>query len=243
MYFYIYVNTSAGSSENNFDLRVGPKNTNYTQGYTCNNLSNPNTNICFANTQYFQQVSSASPPNDWDNGGNSPAVVFAKRALPLNLDTGDHFPMLFTQVNKNAAGQTLAIRHFDQDCTGGCGPSDTLQYQMQLCLNPSPGVYTPCSPLTSGSCFGNPTAPNGIGFTGPNNGWLCPDGYDNNCPGGWTQTTEKVQIPVEGTSDYTKFFGPNGQCSSSWLRLASDPSFSQDTTVWEMPFARPRLIK
>jgi hypothetical protein len=170
---------------------------------------------------------------DWDSGGNSPAFVFAKRAMPLNLDSGNHFYMLFTQVNKNAAGQTLAIRHFDQDCTDGCGPSHTMQYQMQKCLNPAPGVYTPCSPLTSDSCFGNPTSGNWLGYVGPNDGWYCPG-----CP-----TPEKVQIPVEGTADYTSFFGPNGECGTSWLRLQSDPSYGQDTTVWEMPFARPRLIR
>jgi hypothetical protein len=240
-YFYIYVSTSAGSSENNFDLRVGPRNNNYTNGYNCTSLSNPNTNACFANTQYMLESLGTSQA-DWDNGGNSPAVVFAKRAMSLNLDTGDHFPMLFTQVNKNAAGQTLAIRHFDQDCTGGCGPSHTMQYQMQLCVS-NGSSYTPCLPTSSDGCFGNLSGTNGVGFVGPNNGWLCPDGYDNGCPGGWTQPTDKVLLPVEGTADYTTFFGPNGECGSSWLRLQSDPSYTQDTTVWEMPFARPRLIR
>ena len=101
-----------------------------------------------ANNQYYAQTFSASPPPDWDDGtmegAGRGATVLAKRALPLNLDTGDNFPMLFTQVSKNAAGQSLAIRHFDQDCTNGCGPSHTMQYQMQLCQVDGSGNYSPC---------------------------------------------------------------------------------------------------
>ncbi|MEP6776763.1 MAG: hypothetical protein ABJA50_14305, partial [Chloroflexota bacterium] len=65
------------------------------------------------------------------------------------------------------------------------------------------------------------------------NGWYC-----SGCA-----APEKVSIPVEGSANYTSFFGPAGQCNTSWLRLQADPSYSQDTTVWEMPFSRPRLIK
>ena len=81
-------------------------------------------------------------------GAGRGATVLAKRALPLNLDTGDHFPMLFTQVSKNAAGQALAIRHFDQDCTSGVRPWHLhQQYQMQLCQVDGSGNYSPCSDL------------------------------------------------------------------------------------------------
>jgi Flp pilus assembly protein TadG len=223
MYFYLYIQGVAGSSENNFDLRVGPKSGNIDNGYLC---STP----CNVNQLYFNQMNDATIP-DWDSGR---VFIFAKRALPLNLDTGDHFPMLFTQVSKNAAGQTLAIRHFDQDCTDGCGPGHTFQYQMQLCLNQGGGNYVSCPDTLSNGCFGNPTTGSWIGYMGPDNGWYC----SPNCP-----SPEKVHIPIEGTADYTRFFGPNGECASSWLRLQSNPSYSQDTTVWEMPFARPRLIK
>jgi hypothetical protein len=193
-----------------------------------------------ANNQYYAQTFSASPPPDWDDGtmegAGRGATVLAKRALPLNLDTGDNFPMLFTQVSKNAAGQSLAIRHFDQDCTNGCGPSHTMEYQMQLCQVDGSGNYSPCADLLNDNCYGNTT--NGIGnagtgYVGPGNDWYC-----SGCP-----APEKVSIPVEGSAKYNAFFGPQGQCSTSWLRLKSDPSYSQDTTVWEMPFSRPRLIK
>jgi hypothetical protein len=245
-YFYLYVQTVAsslgtagyqGSSENNFDIRVGPKNSNYDAGYNCSDITTIRNTICMANNQYFAQAYSGSPPPDWDDGtqegAGKGASVLAKRALPLNLDTGDHFPMLFTQVSKQAAGQTLAVRHFDQDCTGGCGPSHTMQYQMQLCQVDAGGNYSPCSDLLSDSCFGTGSPNLGIGYVGDNDQWYC-----SGCP-----APEKVNIPVEGSANYTSFFGPNGECSTSWLRLQSDPSYSQDTTVWEMPFSRPRLIK
>ena len=240
-YFYLYVQSvsnggppaSQGSSENNFDIRVGPKQQNVAAGYACDTIGSLVSSICMANNQYYAQTYSASPPPDWDDGtmegAGRGATVLAKRALPLNLDTGDNFPMLFTQVSKNAAGQALAIRHFDQDCTNGCGPSHTQQYQMQLCQVDGSGNYSPCSDLLNNNCYGNV----GVGYVGPDNGWYC-----SGCP-----APEKVSIPVEGSANYTSFFGPAGQCSTSWLRLQADPSYSQDTTVWEMPFSRPRLIK
>lgn len=221
MYFYLYIQSLDGSSENNFDLRAGPVDGNP----TC-------TTPCKVNTDYFNQMNDNTIP-DWNSGGS---FIFAKRAMPLNLDTGDNFPMLFTQVSRFAAGQTLAIRHFDQDCGGSNPPcGTTLQYQMQYCVNSgttnlcSTGNCEPCSDLLNNNCYGNI----GTGAMGPNNGWYC-----GGCP-----APEKVNIPVEGSTAYRNFFGPNNECASSWFRLQSDPSYSQDTTVWEMPFARPRLIK
>jgi Flp pilus assembly protein TadG len=197
-YFYLYVQGIGGSSENNFDLRVGPP-----QGaYDC---ATP----CYVNTQYFR-----SDP-DWVDGG---AQIFAKRALPLNLDTGTQFPLSMTQVSKHAAGQVLGVRHFDQDCNNGCG--SPMQYQMQICG---------CSNRNDPNCWTNIQQ----GYVGPNNGWS-----DTGRP-----DPEEVQIPIEGTSAYNTIFGVNGSCDSSWLRIQSNPSYSNDTTVWEMPFLRPRLIR
>ncbi len=71
------------------------------------------------------------------------------------------------------------------------------------------------------------------GYVGPNDGWYCP-GCEN---------PETVPIPQEGTTLYNTIFGTGGSCASSWLRIKSNPSYSQDTTVWEMPFLRPRLLK
>jgi len=205
-YFYLYVQSLAGSSENNFDLRVGPPDLNPAQ-----NCAPPASAYgpCYVNEQYRTNVA------DWDSGG---ATIFAKRALPLNLDTGDSFPLAFTQVSKNAAGQTLGIRHFDQDCNNGCGYP--MQYQMQLCDCPDPN---------DPNCWENIAT----GHVGPNDGWVA-SGYAD---------PEPVQIPVEGTSQYSHFFGSDGHCPTSWLRIETNPSYSQDSTVWEMPFIRPRLIK
>jgi len=218
VYFYLYVLGTAGSSENNFDLRVGPAHSELSTNLDCSSMgASPYSTNCYVNRAYALALP------DWQTGGVN---IFAKRAMPLNLDTGDHFPMLFTQVSKYAAGQTLGIRHFDQDDTGGAGSH--MQYQMQKCVL-SGGSYTPCQPTSSDSCFSNVAD----GYVGPNNGWNN-SGYPD---------PEPVQIPLEGSSGYTDFFGPNGECPTSWLRLQSDPSFTQDTTVWEMPFVKPRLVK
>jgi Flp pilus assembly protein TadG len=235
-YFYLYVKTSDGSSENDYDIRVGPKDLNYAEGYECRTLagwSPSNPDVCYSNEQFYRQrVNSgfADPPADWTDGG---ARVFAKRALPINLATGAAFPMLYTQVSEKAAGQTLAIKHFDQDCTDCSSPAS--DYQMQYCVNSgttnlcSSGNCEPCSDLLDPDCFGDI----GDAYRGPNNRWWCPA-----CP-----QPEQVQIPIEGTQAYINFFGPNSECATSWLRLEQNLSYSNDTTVWEMPYRRPRLIK
>ena len=219
-YFYLYVQGTAGSSENNFDLRAGPAHNEVANNLDCSAIDNfPYQSDCYVNKMYYSQ----SP--DWTTAGVN---IFAKRSMVLNLDTGTQFPMLFTQLSKNAAGQTLGIRHFDQDCNNGCGPSHTMQYQMQKCVLVG-SSYVPCANTLSDSCFDNVAT----GYVGPNDDWNC-----SGCP-----DPEPVPIPIEGSSAYTDFFGPNGECPTSWLRLQSDPSYSQDTTVWEMPFIRPRLVK
>jgi hypothetical protein len=241
MYFYIYVSTSAGSSENDYDIRVGPTDVNHDNGYDCRTISarwNALTynNVCYSNEQFYRMNKNMGQL-DWDSGGAHPAQVFAKRSLPINLATGAKFPMLYTQVSEKAAGQTLAVKHFDQDCVNQppCGAAST--YQMQVCVNVntttpcSTGNCEPCSSLLNSNCFRDITG--GTAYRGYDNGWYCPT-----CP-----QPEKVNIPMEGTAQYQLFFGPTGQCSSSWLRLKENASYSNDTTVWEMPYKRPRLIK
>ncbi|MGA7732521.1 MAG: pilus assembly protein TadG-related protein [Chloroflexia bacterium] len=237
-YFYLYVKSTNGSSENDYDIRVGPKDLNYAEGYECRTLaawSTSNPDVCFPNEQFYRQrqnsgFSGSYVPEDWNDGG---AKVFAKRALPLNLASGLAFPMLYTQVSEKAAGQTLAIKHFDQDCEDCTAAAS--DYQMQYCVNAgttnlcSTGNCEPCSSLLNPNCFGDI----GDAYRGPNNRWWCPA-----CP-----QPEQVQIPIEGTQAYTNFFGPNSECESSWLRLEQNLSYSNDTTVWEMPYRRPRLIK
>ncbi len=206
-YFYLYVQGLDGSSENNYDLRVGPPQT-----LSC---SNPASTYCYVN-RYYLDLQDGFTTATWQTGG---ATIFAKRALPLNLITGVSFPLIFTQVSSNAAGQTLGVRHFDQDCNGGCARG--MQYQMQLCG---------CNNLSSDSCW----ADIGQGWVGPDNGWVNA-GYAD---------PERIQIPAEDTSQFRQFFGSGSNtCDSSWMRLRRHPSYSQDTTVWELPFFRPRLIR
>jgi|GEM_PF-1516826 len=207
MYFYLYVQGTAGSSENNYDLRVGPPQ--------ANSCGDPTARHCYINNQYYDILYLNNGQTDWSDGG---ARILAKRSLPLNLLTGASFPLAMTQVTKNAAGQTLGVRHFDQDCNNGCGSA--MNYQMQKCG---------CTDLTDPNCWSNI----GTGYVGPNNGWANAGNPD----------PEEVQIPLEGSANYTLFFGSSGQCSTSWLRIQSNPSYSNDTTVWEMPFTRPRLIQ
>ncbi len=214
-YFYLYAQGIAGSSENNFDLRAGPPQASY-------DCSTP----CAVNEQYRTVAA------DWNSGGVN---IFAKRAMSLNLDTGVHYPMLFSQLSKNAAGQTLGVRHFDQDCNTGCGAQMT--YQLQLCvLDTRSNTYSPCADTSSDGCFADVAT----GYVSDNDAWVSPP--DGSHPNGYPDP-DTVPIPFEGSSNYAQFFGPNGECPTSWLRLKSDPSYSQDTQVWEMPFVRPRLVK
>lgn len=218
LYFYVYVSTTNGSSENDYEIRVGPKAANYATGYNCTNLTaGPSGHsICYSNEQFFEQMVSPTPPADWDDGG---AKVFAARSLALNLNTGAAFPMLYNQVSKDLAGQNLSVRHFDQDCSLGC-TTPIPAYQLQLCVADGQGGYTPCANLLDTNCFGD-VAP---AYRAPNNGWYCAG-----CP-----NPEGVPIPAPGSPGYTQFFGPNGECSTSWLRLKQNLSYSNDTTAWEV---------
>lgn len=223
-YFYLYVKGIGGSSENNFDLRAGPRSDELASGnanflctdsyYSTQGGGLPYKTDCYVNKLYYDN--SLSTLTDWQTGG---AVIFAKRAMPVNLDTGPTFSFLFTQLSRNAAGQTLTVGHFDQDCDslGNCGYR--LKYQMQICGQ---------TDTTKDSTFANL---NQDGFNGRNNMWYDP---------GNTSGYDKIVIP-----DVNSQFFKNGgtSCQTSWLRLYRDPSYSQDTTVWEMPFLRPRLIK
>jgi hypothetical protein len=187
--FYLYVQGIGGSSENNFDLRVGPPQ----DAYDC---ATP----CYINEHYFSGVP------DWADSG---VQIFAKRALPLNLNTGTQFPIHLAEVSRDFAGETVGVRHFDQDCNNGCG--SPMQYQMQVCG---------CNDRSDPSCWTDVAT----GYVGPNNGWTAP-GYSDPDP---------VEVPEEGTSQYNVIFGSNGQCASTTLRIRNNPSFSFDTTTWEV---------
>ena len=220
-YFYLYVKGTGGSSENNYDLRVGPPQASF----PCTDLTPYATN-CYVNNEYYNKMNNPTAP-DWNDGA---ARLFAKRALPLNLNTGAAFPPLLTQVSRLAAGQALGIRHFDMDQ----GPTP-LYYQMQKCG---------CVDTLDNNCFAHIPGPQGTqswGFASNNDTWT------NSWPAGRGQPDpEKVIIPVEGSAAYNLFFvnsSTGALCSTSWLRIESYPSYSNDTSVWEMPFLRPRLVK
>jgi hypothetical protein len=245
-YFYVYVQGQDGSSENNYDLRVGPPQPLDCQNYTdihcdVNRLYrdfNYNSAYPLDNNRPFQEFLRANGycaerPSDgnsiceniaqepltlWKDGG---AQLFAKRALPLNLITGDRFPVHLTQIPRQAAGQTLGIRHFDMDCTNNNVCGQTMNYQMQICG---------CTNTNSDACWQNV----GTGHIGDNNRWTY----------GTAPDPELVEIPSEDDADFSTFFGSGtNTCQSSLLRMQSYPSFSEDTSVWEIPFIRPRLIR
>lgn len=86
--FYLYVQSTGGSSENGYDIRTGPPGQS----------EEPNVN----------QQSSYT----WNSGGS---MVFARRAYPFNNDSNQGYMVYLTQVPVTAAGSTLLIRHFDND--------------------------------------------------------------------------------------------------------------------------------
>lgn len=225
--FYIYVKGAAGSSENDYDIRVGPKTDNYAQGYNCRTLSGwspASPSICYSNEQYYQQSRTNPGLQDWNDGG---AVVEAMKARPINLATGAAFPLLFSQISKDDAGKFVSIRHFDQDCSSGC-PTPVSRYQMQRCVFDG-SEYAPCADLNDPNCFGDV----GNAYRGPNDEWYCVG-----CP-----NPELASIPAPGTTGYTQFFGPTGECSTSWLRLKENLSYSNDTTVWEAILVEPTATR
>jgi hypothetical protein len=98
-----------------------------------------------------------------------------------------------------------------------------MDYEMQVCGCPG-GIWDDACWLSISE-----------GYFGPNDGWTTGSNPD----------PEPVQIPEEGSPDYSIFFGDGvlNSCDSSWLRLRRHPSYTQDTSVWELPFLRPRLIR
>jgi hypothetical protein len=189
-YFYLYVQGILGSGENNYDLRAGPPALN---GGGC---ATP----CYVN---FLNMTNAP---DWQDGG---AKIYARRALPLNMDSGAGFPLLLTRISSTQAGDLLGVRHFDQDCNLGCG--SPMEYQMQKCG---------CSDPLNDKCWQTV----GTGYVGGNDLWT--DGVHPD--------PEIIEIPSPGSRAYASIFGGPVQCATSWLRIKRNPSYSQDTTTWEV---------
>jgi len=52
---------------------------------------------------------------------------------------------------------------------------------------------------------------------------------------------DKIQIPARGTTLYNKIF-PSG-VKTAWLKAQYDEAIAQDSSVWELLYIRPRLLK
>jgi hypothetical protein len=215
--FYLYVQGIAGSSENNYDLRVGPPNSEVSSNLDCafGMPATPYSTNCYVNRIHYS--TGLRGAEDWRDGddpstsGYEGARIFARRALPLNLDTGEEFPMLLTQVQVNDTGQVLSVRHFDQDCNRGCG--SVMVYEMQKC-----GF--------NDTADDNSFTQVGQGWIGDNDSWT---------DGNPAHELESVVIPAK---DHAVFYNPGtgDSCPSSWLRIRRYQSYSNDTTVWEVPY-------
>lgn len=178
-FFYIYARSTAGSSENNFDIRTGPPG-----------------QIAAGEHVWTQHEADHA----WESGGSA---IYAKRAYPMNnAGVATSLTVYLTQVPANAAGQTLQVRHFDNDCSSNCG----LEFYLE---DPSGNLVT----VATGQVSGNNT---------------------------WGQT-DSVLIPERGTPAYSQVFPPGTE--SAWLRLRYPPTIAQDTSVWELIYVRPRLIR
>jgi hypothetical protein len=177
-YFYLYVESTAGSSENNFDIRTGPPgqaqeaDVNEQQSFT------------------------------WSSGGSG---VYAKRAFPMNNAELGTFRVYLTQVPANAAGQTLLVRHFDNDCNPG-----SMNCSIPYYLHTTDGADVA---IGTGTLTGN-----GVWASG-----------------------DSIAIPAKGTALYDQVFPPGAD--SAWLVADYPPTISQDTSVWELIYIRPRLIQ
>jgi hypothetical protein len=215
--FYLYAQGIAGSSENNYDLRAGPPNSEVSSNLDCTYAipTTAYTTNCYVNRIYY--ANSFRGADDWRDGddpatsGYEGARIFASRALPLNLDTGIELPMLLTQVQVSGTGQVLSVRHFDQDCNRGCG--SVMVYEMQKCG------------------FNDTT--NDDSFTQVSQGWV--GGNDSWTDGVPAHELESVVIPAK---DHPVFYNSTTgeSCPSSWLRIRRYQSYSNDTTVWEVPY-------
>ncbi len=52
---------------------------------------------------------------------------------------------------------------------------------------------------------------------------------------------DRIQIPARGTSLYNQIFPPG--VKTAWLKARYDEAIAQDSSVWELLYIRPRLLK
>ncbi|MGH2371519.1 MAG: hypothetical protein ACRDI2_25385, partial [Chloroflexota bacterium] len=143
-YFYLYVKSMVGASENNFSVRTGPP----------------------GQARPFNVNEQNAFP--WTSGGTN---VYAKRAYPMNTAVGAEWDVYMTQVPANAAGQVLHVRHFDNDA-GGADIHYYLGRTMADCgalADAYPATSGPnCILAASGSLAGgnrwHPNDPNGDAY-------------------------------------------------------------------------------
>jgi hypothetical protein len=101
-YIYLNVSTTAGSSENGFEIWAGPDN------YVTSVASNANE----------RNITVLDSPGAHNSGG---AIVFALSTLPLNSNTNNRVDIPLVYISPNFAGQTIFISLFDAD-TGTVPP-------------------------------------------------------------------------------------------------------------------------
>lgn len=101
-FIYLNVSTTAGSSENGFEIWAGPDN------YVTSVSSNANE----------RNITVLDSPGAHNSGG---AIVFALSTLPLNSNTNNRVDIPLVYVSPNFAGQNIFISLFDAD-TGTVPP-------------------------------------------------------------------------------------------------------------------------
>lgn len=101
-YIYLNVSTTAGSSENGFEIWAGPDD------YVTSVSSNANE----------RNIAVLDSPGAHNSGG---AIVFALSTLPLNSNTDNRVDIPLVYISPNFAGQDIFISLFDAD-TGTVPP-------------------------------------------------------------------------------------------------------------------------
>jgi hypothetical protein len=151
----------------------------------------------------------------WDSGGTS---IYVKRAYPMNTAAGSTFDVYMTQVPKNAAGQVLRVRHFDNDNGGHATINYYLGKNLAACKALAATAATSnadCIRVAQGNLSGQDE-------------WYGADG-----------DADSIALPAKGTGNFATAFG----AQDSAVLMARYPTGSQDTSIWELIYVRPRLIE
>ena len=120
--FHLNVKSTAGSSENGFDLRAGPTRTETTTTTTETYIDHYNTGFYISGGRLYygkypvyatRDVVTKVPAPDW-NPNNGTRIV-AEGHLPINFNIDGTTKMALGKVPAGAAGGELSITKFDTD--------------------------------------------------------------------------------------------------------------------------------